>query len=125
MTILSVFFYIMLPFMVAIILGGILAMALSPIVDFFMLRGISRKASLIIFTFLLAVIGFVPVIAFFIRGSKIISEILHESNFARFGHNLTLACYKLIEKFSDIYGLDAAMAKTQAKSLILYAGNTL
>lgn len=125
LTILSVFFYIMVPFMLAIILGGILAMALAPFVDFFIRRGLSRKASLIIFTFLLALVGFIPVIAFFIRGSKTISEILHESNFAHFSHKLTLACYKLIEKFSAVYGLDPALAKVQTKNLILYSGKQL
>ena len=123
--ILGVFFYIMVPFMLAIILGGILAMALSPFLDFFILRGISRKWSLIIFTVLLGVTGFIPVIAFFIRGSKIISEILHESNFAQFSAKLTVACYKLIEKFSAVYGLDPSIAKKQVSSLIIFVGNHL
>lgn len=123
--ILSVFFYILMPFMLAIILGGILAMALAPFVDFFIVRGLSRKWSLILFTGLLAVIGFIPVIGFFIRGSKTISEILHNTNFSEFSIKLNAACYKLIVKFSAVYGIDPAMAKTQVSNLITYVGTTL
>lgn len=100
-------------------------MALSPFVDFFILRGISRKWSLIIFTLLLGVTGFIPVIAFFIRGSKIISELLHESNFARFSVKLNIASSKLIEKFSDVYGLDPSMAQKQVSNLITYLSKHL
>lgn len=123
--ILGVFFYIMLPFMLAIILGGILAMALSPFVDFLILRGIGRKLSLAIFTLLLGLVGLIPIIGFFIRGSKVISELLSESNFAEFSQKLTVASFKLIEQFCKIYGLDSAMAKNQVNQLIIYTGNSI
>ncbi len=120
LTILSVFFYILVPFLLAIILGGILAMALSPFVDFFILRGVSRKWSLIIFTALLAVIGFVPVIGFLIRGSKILSDMIHTSTFAQFSLKLTVAISNLIEKFSAVYGIDPSMAQRQVSNLLIY-----
>ncbi len=50
--ILAVFFYIMQPFIVAVLLGGILALALIPFVDYFIRRGFKRETSVLIFTLL-------------------------------------------------------------------------
>ena len=80
---LLLFLYIMVPFMISIVLGGILAMALSPFVEFFIRRGFSRATSLLLFSFFLGAVGLVPVVAFFVRGSRVVSELLHESNFSQ------------------------------------------
>jgi predicted PurR-regulated permease PerM len=122
---LCLMFYIMLPFMVSIILGGILAMAMMPFVDFFIKRGLGRNTSLLLFSLVLGIIGLVPVVAFFIRGSRVVSEMLHESNFSQFVHKLTSSSYRLIDQVCNIYGLDNAMIKVKVSNLIIYLGNFL
>jgi predicted PurR-regulated permease PerM len=122
---LGILFYIMLPFMVSILLGGILAMALAPFVDFFIRRGLKRNTSLVVFSFLLGVVGLIPVVGFFIRGSRVVSLLLHESNFGQFSKKLTLSCYKIIDHVSVIYGLDDVMVKSKVTALIIYGGNFL
>lgn len=120
-----VFFYIMMPFMISIILGGILAMALAPFVDFFIRRGLSRGSSLIVFSLTLAAVSFLPVVAFFIRGSRVVSEILHESNFTQLSQKYTHASYKLIDQFCSIYGLDSVLVKSKLETITVSIGNFL
>jgi predicted PurR-regulated permease PerM len=123
LVILSVFFYLLLPFMVAIILGGILAMALIPFVDFFMRRGLKRNTSLLLFSFLLSVAALIPTIAFIIRGSRIVSEQLHESNFSQFTDKLINSSYGIIDKFSKLYSLDTIMIRAKVNQLIIVIGS--
>ncbi|HXH75320.1 MAG TPA: AI-2E family transporter [Bacteriovoracaceae bacterium] len=121
----GLFFYIMLPFMISIILGGILAMALIPFVDFFIRRGLSRNTALLLFSFLLGAVGLVPVVAFFVRGSRVVSELLHESNFGQISARIATSSYKLIDNVSNIYGLDNMMMRAKVSSIILYIGHFL
>jgi predicted PurR-regulated permease PerM len=120
-----VFFYIMMPFMISIILGGILAMALAPFVDFFIRRGLSRATSLVAFSFTLAIVCFIPVVGFFIRGSRVVSDILHESNFSQISQKYVNSSYKLIDKFCAVYGLDNTMVKTKLETITVSVGNFL
>lgn len=119
---LLLFLYIMMPFMISIVLGGILAMALSPFVEFFIRRGLSRASSLVIFSFLLGAVGIIPVVAFFIRGSRLVSNLLHGSDYTELSLRFTSLSHKLIEHVSTIYGLEEDLVKAKASSLILYIG---
>lgn len=121
----GLFFYIMMPFMISILLGGILAMALAPFVDFFMKRGLSRGTSLIVFSLGLGLVGLIPVIGFFIRGSRVVSEILHESNFSQLSQKFTVSSYRMIDQFCSIYGLDNTLVKAKVNTLVIYIGNFL
>ncbi len=67
------FLYILTPFLIPIILGGILAMALSPFVGKLMKRGMNRKKAINLLTFIIFIIGLIPSITFFIRGASMIS----------------------------------------------------
>lgn len=122
---LLLFLYIMAPFMISIVLGGILAMALSPFVEFFIRRGFSRASSLLLFSFLLGAVGLIPVVAFFVRGSRVVSNLLHESNFSQLSMKFTTASYRLIDHISSIYGLDEKLVKTKVNTLIIYIGSFL
>ena len=123
--VLGIFLYIMLPFMIAIILGGILAMALIPFVDFFMRRGLSRNLSLLVFSLLLGLLGLIPLIGFFMRGSKVVSDLLHESNFSQYGQRIINSSFKLIDQVSAIYGLDNFMVRTKVSTAVISFGNFL
>lgn len=119
------FFYILIPFMIAIILGGILAMALAPFVDFFIKKGLSRRASIVIFTLILAIIGLIPIVAFFIRGSQMISNLMHESNLAQLSLKLTSSMDKLIEKICTLYGIEKTLVESKFNALISSIGSSL
>jgi predicted PurR-regulated permease PerM len=123
--ILSIFFYIMLPFLISIILGGILALALIPFVDYFIRRGFKRETSVFIFTLLSGIIGLIPVVAFFVHGSRVISKLLLESNMSQFSDKLSKSSYKLIDHLSTLYGIDNEMLRTKFGNIIIYGGNSL
>ncbi len=123
--ILAVFFYIMQPFIIAILLGGILALALIPCVDYFIRRGFKRHTSVLIFSLISGSIGLIPVIAFFIHGSRVISQLLHESNMTQFTDRLSRSSYKFVDYLSTLYGLDNKAVKAKFASLILYGSNSL
>lgn len=115
--VLGVFFYIMMPFMIYILLGGILAMALTPFVDFFMRRGLTRSTSLIVFNSLLLVVGLIPTILFFVRGSRVVTNFLNKSSFSDLGVKLSNTVYKLIDKVSKLYGMNSNVVKAKYDTL--------
>jgi predicted PurR-regulated permease PerM len=125
LVILSFFFYIMTPFLVSITLGGILALALIPFVDYFIRRGFKRTTSVLIFSSATGLIGLVPVAAFFIHGSRVISKLLHESNFNDITQKLSKSSYKLLDQFSALYGLDKEMVRNKFALFVVYGGNYL
>jgi len=118
-------FYILMPFIVSIILGGILAVAFAPFVEYFVAKGLKRSTALIIFTLSLGTVGLVPVVAFFIRGSRVISEQLHESNFTQFSQNLTTSGYRWMDQLASLYGLDNAFVKVKVTEVIVIIGTFL
>lgn len=71
------FLYILSPFFVPIVLGAILAMALSPFVKKFMDRGMSRKKAINTLTLIIFTIGLVPSILFFVRGATVVAELFN------------------------------------------------
>lgn len=121
----GLFIYIMLPFMISIILGGILAMALYPIFEFIMRRGISRRASLIIFSFLFAITSFVPVIGFFIRGSRMLTNKIHGTNLNDLTVKLTSSVQRFIDHICSIYDLDKEFVQQKFVAAVTFTGTFL
>ena len=118
----GLFFYIMLPFMISIIFGGILAMALAPFVDFLIRRGLSRGTSLIIFSLNLALVALIPVVGFFIRGSRMVTQMLHESNLSELTIKFTNSMHNLIGKVCKIYDLDKTFVVAKFTSFVSHIG---
>jgi predicted PurR-regulated permease PerM len=125
LSILSFFFYIMTPFLISIILGGILALALIPFVDYFVRQGFKRTTSVLMFTSLAGVIGLIPVAAFLIHGSRVILRLLQKSNISEFIQRLTNMSYSLVEKFCALYGFDQEVIRGKVALLVVYRGNYL
>lgn len=111
--ILGTFIYIMYPFLVFIMLGGILAMALAPFVDFFIRRGLSRNLSLALFSSLLFLVGVLPTMGFFIRGTKVMTEYFQNSNINEFDDKFTKSIYALIHKVSELYGVNEGIIRSK------------
>ena len=124
-SLLGVFFYVMMPFLVYILLGGILAMALTPFVDFFTRRGLSRKTSLVVFSSLLGFLGFIPVILFFIRGSRVVTQLLKGSNFNDLSQKFTLTIYKFTDEASKLYGVNKKAMRLKVSSFLDHLGTFL
>jgi predicted PurR-regulated permease PerM len=121
----GLFFYIMLPFVLSIVLGGILAMALTPSVNKLVNRGLKRSTSLLIMSLVLALVILTPAVVFFIQGSKKITELLEHSDFNEITLTAKTSIYRLIDKFSSVYGLDEAFAKAKFDSLAASVGKFL
>lgn len=106
-TILISFAYVLSPFIIPVLLGGILAMAFSPFVGFFMKRGFTRRSSMRLLTFTIFLIGVIPTTLFFVRGSRIITEMIKDKNNIMNSEFLITRVETLIKKVSNIYGLPA------------------
>lgn len=74
------FLKIMSPFFIPIVLGGILAMALSPFVTYFMKKGMSRKHAITCLIITIFSIGLIPSIFFFIRGANVVHTLFNQEN---------------------------------------------
>ena len=114
-----------MPFLISLILGGILAMALAPFVNFLERRGLSRNMSLILFSITITLIGLVPMVGFFVRGSRIISQAMHDSNFKELTTKFMFSTQKIIEKFCAIYDLDSTYVETKFNNFLTALGNSL
>jgi predicted PurR-regulated permease PerM len=121
----GLFIYIMMPFLISIIIGGILAMAITPFVDYFQRRGLSRNLSLIIVSTSITLIGLVPLVSFLVRGSRIVTRVMQESNFSELTARFMIATQKIIEKFCLIYDLDSIYIEQKFNQLLKLFGNFL
>lgn len=72
------FLHILSPFFIPIVLGGILAMALSPFVDYFMKKGMSRTKAINTLIAGIFLIGLIPSILFFIRGANVVYALFNQ-----------------------------------------------
>ncbi len=125
LTLLGFFFYIMSPFLISIVLGGILAMSLSRFVDFFVKKGLSRRLSLVTLSLLLGVVGFLPIAGFFIRGFRMISIILKESGFNDLLQKFLSPLHVLISHMSKVYSLDDEFIRLNLDRVLLYGKDYL
>ncbi len=107
LTILIAFAYVLSPFVIPVLLGGILAMAFSPFVGFFMRRGFTRRSSMRILTFIIFLIGVIPTTLFFVRGSRVMTEMVKDKNNILNSDYLITRVETLINKVSKLYGLPA------------------
>lgn len=119
------FVYLMVPFLISILLGGILAMALDPLVELLCRRGLKRGTSLVILSVTLFIAGLAPAIVFFIRGSKIITDILQEEGLKDLSQRLSTAAYGVINKLSGVYGVDPEFARMKFETVLASMGNFL
>lgn len=124
-SIIGLFIYLMMPFMIYIVLGGILAMALSPFVDFFMRRGLSRNSSLLVFSSLLLFGGLIPTILFFVRGTRVVTDFFHKSDFNQLNQKLTTTMHGLIHKVCSLYGVNESIVIAKYDVTVAYLGTSL
>lgn len=88
-----------------IILGGILAMALSPLLEYLINMGLSRKVSMIILSFALFSLGTIPIFIVFIRGAKAVIHLLSEKSVSIIKNNIEERIFSLFGHFSHTNGI--------------------
>ncbi|MBC7538919.1 MAG: AI-2E family transporter [Bacteriovorax sp.] len=123
--IISAFVYILVPFFIPIVLGGILAMAFSPFVSFFIKKGHGRKLSLIALTSILFVAGIAPVTLVLIRGTRAVSTFLSEQSLIVIKHNIEDRIYAVLDNFSELNNIDPTSVRDKFDSFMTTAGTYL
>lgn len=119
------FVFILYPFFIPLILGGILAMAFSPFVKYFMARGWSRKFSVLIISFTILILGLTPVTIVLMRGTKIVTHFLSEQSIVMTKHKLEDRAYAILDNLADIYNIDQVEAHEKFDNAVSNAGTWL
>lgn len=103
--IISFFAYLLFPFISAILMGAILALALSSTLQYFKNKGLSANASL---NYLIGGIFFIlltPTLAFFIRGSGVLTRTINDHENIQKLNLLLTQTTDYIEKISPTLGI--------------------
>jgi len=103
--------YIMLPFIIPMLLGGIFASGLNPIVEFLGRKGIQRKRASFIVMLTFGVLIFLPFAAFLARGAQLLYNYLNHPGHISFPQRLQLLCFKFLDQASVEYGVNASRLK--------------
>jgi len=99
------FLYVLSPFIIPVTLGGILAMAFSPYIRFFMNQGLSRKAALRMLTLTFFILGIIPSVFVVMRGSQIMTEMMNDEKSLFNLDVLKVKLTMIIQYLSTNYGL--------------------
>jgi len=117
--------YTLLPFIIPIVLGGILAMAFSPFIGYLIQRGNSRRFSLIILTLGLFCIGLAPMMVLLIRGIKVISSFLSEQSLLEIRQNIVSRIDSIIDNFARINDISPVVIREKFNSFVMSSGQYL
>ncbi len=116
------FIYILTPFFIPILLGGILAMAFSPFLGYFTKKGWNRKVSLLIITLGLFLIGGVPISFVLIRETKVIASYLSQKKLVVTKLNLEEKVYTFLDHFSQDMKMDSVALREKFDNFMDSAG---
>lgn len=114
----GLFIYVMAPFAVSVVIGGILAMALRPVVGWMEARKLKRNTALILTTLLIGVIVLGPVVGFFVRGSRVVTTYMQHADFEAISSQVKARAHGVLEHFSDLHGMDSLTAKEKVDSMV-------
>jgi predicted PurR-regulated permease PerM len=122
--IVSAFIYILSPFLVPFIFGGMLAMALSPFMSYFMKKyHWKRQKALLVLTLLIFLIGALPSAIFVLRGAKIISEFFSKQSIAVLTENAQSRIYALVDNMAEDNNIDPILVREQFDRFSTQAGS--
>ena len=113
------FIHILSPFLIPFIFGGMLALALSPFISYFMLqKKFSRKKSIAILSFGILLLGLIPSTLFIFRGAKILTQFFSQQSFSALTLNAQIKMYAIIDRFAEINNLDPEMIRTKFDAVL-------
>lgn len=117
------FLYILSPFIVAFLFGGMLALALSPFLAAYQAKyKWTKKKALNIMSLLLFFLGAVPVGVFCIKGARIISEFFTKQSITTLTQSTQEKVYAFIDQLAVSNHLDNEMLKEKFNSFLGVAG---
>lgn len=116
-SVIIIFVIILAPFIIPLTLGGILAMAFSPFISYFMRKGLSRKRSMQLLTIIILLGGVIPTAIFLNRGSHVIMEIMNDPSGILNPDILLARSNELVESFANITGIPRAPLFSQLEKL--------
>ncbi len=121
----SAFLYILSPFFIPIILGGILAMAFSDFVKKIMSHGFSRTKSINIITIGMFFIGLIPSVIFFIRGASLFSNVISQSDSMNQILDLKNKALGIIDQIASRFNFSSAELNQHLETVIKNIGSFL
>lgn len=121
--IMSSFLYVLSPFIVPFFFGGMLAMAISPLLASYINRySWTKKKTLIVFSFLVFFIFAIPAALFFIRGARIISEFFTTQSVSDLTRITQEHVYSFLDHFAYDHQLEAEIVKEKFNTILTNTG---
>lgn len=117
------FIYVIFPFLIPLVFGGILALASSPFIKKLMGRGFSRKKALIILTGFIFVFIIIPLSFFFFRGFRIVAQFFSEQSVQSLTQSAEQRLMAVFEKISILYNVDPELIRQKMMGLLSNAGS--
>lgn len=117
------FFYVISPFFLPVIFGGMLSLAASPFLQRMMAKGRSRARSLIYISIFMFFAIFIPLSLFFVRGFRVVSHFFSEQSFMALTQNGQQRLMIFMDKFSKLYGVDPEVINEKVTNFLTEAGN--
>lgn len=113
------FLYILKPFIVALLFGGIFALAFSPFLSLIMKKyKWGRQKSLIIMILGAFFLAGVPFIIFFLRGSKLISGFFTKQSYIELSQAAQDKIYKLLDRVADSNSIDTSVVREKFADIL-------
>ena len=106
------FLYILSPFLIPFLFGGMLAMALSPFLSYFMRTyQWKRQKALLVLTGLIFLIAALPTAIFLMRGARIISEFFSKQSISEFTQGVQGKIYAFVDNMAESNHIDPVMVR--------------
>lgn len=106
------FLYVLSPFIIAVLFGGIFAMAFSPFLSTVMTKKKwGRKKSLRAMILAFFTLGGLPLVIFCIRGSNLITEFFSKQKFSEISASLQKIVNTFLDKIAGSNGLDTSLVR--------------
>jgi len=121
--IIALFIYILSPFLVPFLFGGMLALALSPFLTAFMRKyNWSKKKGLSIMSLVMFFIGALPLTIFLMRGTRIIIEFFSAQSITVLMQKTQTTVYAFLDKIAVSNHLESDMVKEKFNAFLQTSG---
>lgn len=114
--------YIFLPFLPPIVMGALLALALSSSKANLVKRGLTEFKALLTLMFAILFLALTPTLIFFIRGSRLINEYLHNPEFIEKLKGLQVQIVSRFNEYAPIVGLKPEELNDHIQNVLAKAG---
>lgn len=117
------FLFILSPFLISLLLGGVLAMAFSPFLQFFTDRGWSRRLSVLFISVAIFILGLAPVTIVLMRGTKFVTNFFDQQSLALTKAKIEDKVYMVLDNLAEIYSIDPIEIQDRFEKLMSSVGS--